>query len=231
MTRKQLERIRRDLSTAYNSDPDLDGEGGGGSTQPKGQEPNDPDDKGKGQGDLDNPPEPPKVNTSGDGDRIKALEAKLEKERKAREKLETEKAAREESKKTDLEKAQARAELETEKAKTATARLESVLRDNALRDAASKAGARGDRLAAILKITDKSGITVDEDGAMVGADAAIKSAKEEFPEFFGSSSTANLGSGGGKTGDRDDDGDKGPQTDYEVGQAIARKGKKKNNRL
>ncbi len=209
----------------FNTDPDLEGGGGGSPPKSEGQE-LDPPPKSAEPSPGDSTP----AETKGDADKIKALEAKLERESKARTKLEAEKSAREEAKKTELEKAQARAELETEKRKATESRLESMLRSNALRDAAAASGVRPERLAAVLKVTDSSGVTVSDDGELLGADSAIAATKKEFPEFFGSASTANVNTGGGKGGDRGNSGDE-PKTDYDLGRALARSAKKKKTRL
>lgn len=163
-------------------------------------------------------------------DRVKSLEARLEKERKQREKLEAEKKKREDEKKTELERAQERAKLEREKREAAEKQVEAMRRDNALREKLAASGARADRMSAIMRVVDTNSITSDEEGNLLGIEAAVEDAKKEFPEFFGAKSTADASTGGGKSGDRGgSDGE--PQTDYEVGRAIAKNTKKKKTRL
>lgn len=209
----------------HDDDPDDEGgtEGGGGASD---TDLANTGEKGKG-GEKNAEPAPP----AGESDELKAMRAKLEKERKQREALEKEKQAREDEKKSELEKAQDKAKKEAERAEAAESKYAEMVRDNAVRDALLAEGARADRVAALLRVVDKSGVTHDDSGELVGAEAAAKAAKAEYPEFFGDDSkpTANASTGGGKPSDKGEPEE--PESDYEVGRALAKQGKAKQNRI
>jgi hypothetical protein len=172
----------------------------------------------------------PGSSSSADADRARALELELAKERKARAALESEKQKREDEKKSELEKAQTAAATEREKREAAERNLEAMRVENALRTKALAAGVRGDRLEGALRLVNRSTVQVDDDGNLVGVEAAVEDVKKQFPEFFGVSSTSSPSTGGGKSGDRSG-GDDGPQSDYEVGQALAKGRKTTKSRL
>jgi len=162
--------------------------------------------------------------------KLKALERKLEKERKAREKLEAEKKAADDAKKSDLEKAQDAAKTAQEKQVAAERRVEELRIENEIRTKVVAAGIRGERIEATLRLIDRSAIEI-EDGEIDGVDDAVEAVKKDFPEFFGSKATSSPTTGGGKGSDRDGDDDNGPQSDYEVGQALAKQRDEHKSRL
>lgn len=166
-------------------------------------------------------------------DRVAILEKRLEKERKAREKLEAERQKREDEKKTDLERAKESAAIEQKKREDAERRLEAMVVDSAIRNAIVAAGGRADRIDQILRLVDRSVVEVDEDGDVSGAKEAAESVKASTPEFFGDAvrATSSADTGKGKQSDRGGSDDDGPKTPYEVGRAIAKSLDKKKNRL
>jgi len=209
---------------AFKDDPDdEDGGGGGGDGDDPGTD-SPPDDSGKG-----------KVHGGDDSerkafeDRLKAIEIEREKERKELEKLRKAEKERGDASKSELEKLQEKAAEESRLRLAAEERANRLQIDAAIRDAAAEAGARPERIAAILRIVDRSGVTLGEDGAAVGAAAAILSAKAEVPELFGGASTAAGDSGKGKPPDRGSE----PETDYDVGRELVKASKNtdRNERL
>lgn len=74
-----------------------------------------------------------------------------------------------------------------DEAKAENERLRAAARtaiiDGALRDAAIDGGIDPKRVKRVLRLIDRSDITVDEDGEVDGTEAAVEGFLEEFPEF------------------------------------------------
>lgn len=58
------------------------------------------------------------------------------------------------------------------------------------------AHAKSDRVAALVKLTDLTGVTVDKDGEVSDLDDLIETAKNDYPEFFDGRTTGKSGNAG-----------------------------------
>jgi hypothetical protein len=82
---------------------------------------------------------------------------------------------------TELQKAQAAATRHENTAKDWQTKYETLLTENAVRDAADVAGARNAR--AVYRLI-RDDLEVADDGTVSNLDAAIKAAKKDYPEMF-----------------------------------------------
>lgn len=97
-----------------------------------------------------------------------------------------------ESDRHKAERDEAKADAERHKAENKTLRI-----SRALENAAQKAGAHD--LDAVAKLADHSRLQVDDNGDVLGVEAALKDLQKNRPYLFGHPPRPSTGSGGGRT--------------------------------
>lgn len=97
-----------------------------------------------------------------------------------------------ESERHKAERDEAKADAERHKAENKTLRI-----SRALENAAQKAGAHD--LDAVAKLADHSRLQVDDNGDVLGVEAALKDLQKNRPYLFGHPPRPSTGSGGGRT--------------------------------
>ncbi|MFD1267573.1 scaffolding protein [Paenibacillus motobuensis] len=159
---------------------------------------------------ADPEPEPEKTFTQAELDEIVAK--RLARDRKGREDyddikakleaLEQAEAERERAKLTETERLEAEKQAALDAAEAAKTERDNALSaaNTRLINAEFKALARdanipADRLAAALKLADLSVVTVDDEGNVVGADAAVKALIEENPYLVAQTKPKSIGDG------------------------------------
>lgn len=208
-----------------------DGNGGQGGASP-GAEDNSTDEAAGGEtpgGDANGAPAPEKpapddAAARAEVKRLKAQLAKFEKERQAREEAEL----------SDLEKAQKQAERFKAEAEAARAEAREMKIGVALSNAAHQLGLKNPEQT--LRMVDRSLVTLDEAGQVVGAKAAIEALKEVVPFAFAEAqdgapgSTSSADSGKSKMSDRSGSKTE-PENDRDRGRQAAKRIKEKRDNL
>lgn len=167
------------------------------------------------------------------GDNVSRAELEAERKRRAAAEKRAEKLEAAEKKRADdglseLEKERKRADEEKAARLALEKRLVDEQRRSAVRDAAARAGES--HTEAVLRLVNLEDVTISDDGEVIGATAEIERLKREFPELslFRSRRTSAPDTGQGKTSDRDTAPDE-PETDEDVGAAIAKAAAERRN--